>query len=371
MIKISDIINYLEHSYTDVSIQSSWDFSGKQLFTGDRTISKIALSLDAKESIVEQAINEGCELLITHHPIFFHSIKGLNIKRTTDRKIIKAIKGGLDILSYHTNLDMANNGLNDYICELLNAKIETDFLSYECSKQIYKIAVFVPYDYKDKVFSAMTENGAGAIYSNYSSCGFIAEGAGLFTPINNASPFVGKLNEPQIIDEVKIETVVLKEHLDSVIKAMKNAHPYEEVAYDIIELYNKIDYGFGRIATLEKNYSLNDFINLIKEKLQINNIITNMKDIKPFNRFGVCTGSGSSLWKNAYNKGINVLLTGDMKYHDAFDAAEEGVCIIDASHQATEEIYMNRLSEIIKKQFNINVIVLKQEQQFTYWGGNN
>ncbi len=371
MVKISDIIKYLEYSFTDISTQSKWDFSGKQIYTGDREISKIALSLDAKEDVIEKAIQMGCELLITHHPIFFHESKGINVNKTADRKVIKAIQGGLDILSYHTNLDMADNGLNDYICELLNAEMDNGFLSIEGSKPLYKLSVFVPYDYKDEVFNAITLNGAGSIYGNYSACGFIAEGAGLFTPNSKADPFIGSADEPQIVDEVKIETVVLKEHLNKVIDAMIQAHPYEEPAYDIIELHNKIFYGFGRTATLNKEYSLAEFIKLIQDKLHINHVITNMKDVKPFSRFGVCTGSGASLWKDALNKGINVLLTGDLKYHDALDAFEAGVCIIDATHQATEEIYMNRLSEIIKKQFNIEVIVLKQEQQLICWGGNN
>ncbi|MCX4359866.1 Nif3-like dinuclear metal center hexameric protein [Mucispirillum schaedleri] len=371
MVKISDIINYLEYSFTDISAQSKWDFSGKQIYTGDREISKIALSLDAKEDIIEKAVKEGCGLLITHHPIFFRESKGININKAVDRKVIKAIKGGLDILSYHTNLDMAYNGLNDYICELLNAKMDNGFLSYEGSHSLYKVAVFVPYDYKDEVFNAMTANGAGSIYGNYSSCGFIAEGAGLFIPDDKAKPFIGSANELQIVDEVKIETVVLKKHLHKVIHAMLEAHPYEEAAYDIIELHNKLDYGFGKTASLNKEYSLQEFIKLIQEKLNIKHITTNMHDIKPFSRFGVCTGSGASLWKDALNKGVNVLLTGDLKYHDALDAYEAGVCIIDATHQATEEIYMHRLSEIIKKQFNIEVVVLKQEKQLICWGGNN
>ena len=371
MVKTSDIINYLEYSFTDISMQSKWDFSGKQIFTGDKEISKIALSLDAKENIIEEAVKKGCELLITHHPIFFHESKGININNINDRKTIKAIKGGLDILSYHTNLDMAFNGTNDYICELLDAKIDKGFLSYEGSMPLYKLSVFVPYDYKDDVFAAITSCGAGSIYGNYSACGFIAEGAGLFTPLDNANPFVGTINEPQIVDEVKIETVVLKKHLNAVIKAMIEAHPYEEPACDIIEMHNKIDYGFGRTALLNKEYSLPEFISLIQEKLNIKYITTNMKYIKPFTRFAVCTGSGTSLWKDALKKGVNVLLTGDMKYHDALDAFEAGVCVIDATHQATEEIYMGRLAEIIKKQFNIEVIVLKQEQQLICWGGNN
>ena len=239
----------------------------------------------------------------------------------------------------------------------------------EGCEEVYKFAVFTPYDYKDQVFNAITNAGAGSLYGNYSSCGFIAEGAGLFTPLENAKPFVGEPLEPQIVDEVKIETVVLKKDINNVIKAMKEAHPYEEAAYDLIKLENNIPYGFGRIANLNKTYTLKEFISFVKEKLNITNINTNMEDIEPFNKIGICTGSAASLWKDALKKGVKVLLTGDMKYHDALDAYEHGICIIDAGHQGTEEIYMNYLLEILKKQFNIEVIVIKQETQIINWGG--
>ena len=337
MATTNEIIHFLENGFADISKQSKWDFSGKQVFTGDKEITKIALSLDAKYNIIEKAIEKGCELLITHHPLFFHECKGIDVTNLNYKKAVTAIKGNLDILSYHTNIDIADNGTNDYICS--------------------------------QVFNAITNAGAGSLYGNYSSCGFIAEGAGLFTPLENAKPFVGEVLEPQVVDEVKIETIVLKKDINNVIKAMKEAHPYEEAAYDIIKLENNLPYGFGRIAALNKTYSLKEFVSFVKEKLNITNINTNMEDTSPFNKIAVCTGSAASLWQDALKKGVNVLLTGDMKYHDALDAYENGVCIIDAGHQGTEEIYMNHLSEILKKQFNIEVIVLKQETQIINWGG--
>lgn len=369
MIKKSDIINFLEHSFADIKKQSKWDFSGKQVYTGDKEISKIALSLDPKYNIIEKAIKEGCELLITHHPLFFHESKGINSSNLSHKKAITAIKGGLDILSYHTNLDIAENGTTDYICNLLNAEIEDGYLSYEGEEDVYKLSVFTPYDYKDKVFNAITSAGAGSIYGNYKACGFIAEGAGLFTPIENSKPFIGEKNEPQIVDEVKIETVMLAKDIKKIISAMIETHPYEVPAYDIIKMDNGLKYGFGRIAKLNKKYSLEEFIKEVKNKLNLNHVITNMEHIQPFDRIGVCTGSAASLWRDALSHGVNVLLTGDMKYHDALDAEENNVCIIDATHQATEEIYMERLKDILKNQFNIEIIVLKQETQLINWGG--
>lgn len=368
MVKTSQIINFLENSFTDISHQSSWDFSGRQVYTGSKNISKIAFSLDPVKETVIKAINEGCELLITHHPLFFHAKKGINIDNLNDEVAIIAIQNNLDILSYHTNLDMAENGLNDYICSRLGFWHNNDILSIEGNIEIYKFSVFVPYDYKDKVFDAIVKAGAGKAGSNYEGCGFISEGLGTFTPVNNAEPFIGKLNEPAYVDEVKIETVVNKKDISKVLQALKESHPYEEPAYDIIKLEQSVPYGFGRICSMDKKWQLKNFIAHIQKTLNIKNLRSNMQNIEDFDKFAICTGSGASLWKDAVKKGIKVLVTGDLKYHDAQDAAANGVCVIDAGHQETEEIYMEYLAEIIKEKFNIDVKVFKQSQQIIYWG---
>ena len=170
MATTNEIIHFLENGFADISKQSKWDFSGKQVFTGDKEITKIALSLDAKYNIIEKAIEKGCELLITHHPLFFHECKGIDVTNLNYKKAVTAIKGNLDILSYHTNIDIADNGTNDYICSLLNAEMENGYLSIEGVEEVYKFAVFTPYDYKDQVFNAITNAGAGSLYGNYSSC---------------------------------------------------------------------------------------------------------------------------------------------------------------------------------------------------------
>ncbi|MDE7169820.1 MAG: Nif3-like dinuclear metal center hexameric protein [Mucispirillum sp.] len=367
MVKTSHIIEFLEHSLADISKQSSWDFSGNQVFTGDKAVSKVALSLDPAKEIIEKAIKEGCELLITHHPLFFRKIKGLDISSKDAEKAVIAVRGGLDILSYHTNLDIALGGLNDYICELLGFPAEASPLSCEGSLPLYKLSIFVPYDYKDTVFNAVTSAGAGSI-GNYSACGFMSEGVGLFTPNEHAVPFIGSHNEKVIADEVKIETVVYQKDLKRVVKAMMDAHPYEEPAFDIIRLEKGADYGFGRICRSSAPLTLENFIEMIKLKLGVSDIKTNMRHIQPFAEFAVCTGSGASLWREALNKNIRVLLTGDLKYHDALEAKESGVCIIDAGHQGTEEIYMDRLGEILKNKFNIEIKIYKQDLQILHWG---
>lgn len=365
--KISDIISFFELYFSDIRKQSSWDFSGPQIYTSDREVTCVALSLDTDLNTIRQAINEGCELLITHHPLFFSSSKGINYNNFNDNKVIEAIKGGLDILSYHTNIDMANNGTNEYIISLINGKKLDGFLSKEGIITHYKVSIFIPYDYKEKIYEVILKSNAGHM-GNYSGCSFTSEGVGMFTPNSNATPFIGQKDINEIVDEVKIETIIDERYLSDFLKNIKDAHPYEEPAIDVVRLDNIGEYGIGNVCKLNKEYSLDEFIKLLQNIFNYKDIRTNLENIEDFSTIGICTGSGASLWKNCLKKGIKVLLTGDMKYHDALDAAENGVCIIDISHQISEEIYLNYLSEVIKQKFNLKTKIFKREIQIKLWG---
>ncbi len=357
----------MEHELTDIRTQSKWDFSGKQVFTGDKLITKVALSLDVNTAIINKAIDMGCELLITHHPLFFRESKGILADRKQDAIAIKAIQNGLDILSYHTNLDIADKGTSAYICELLGGRVEDGFLSLEGSIQLYKIAVYVPYDNRDEVFEALTTAGAGKA-KNYENCGYMSEGVGMFTPLDGANPHIGDIGTKALVDEVKLECIIDTKHLHKAISAMIKAHPYEEPAYEVIKLENSKNYGFGKVATLEKEYDLQSFIEHIKLHLNIDSVRTNINNVEKFCKYAVCTGSGASVWKDCLKAGVNVLVTGDMKYHDAVDAAEAGVCIIDAGHQATEQIYMKKLEALLRENFEVEIIHEDITQKIFNWG---
>lgn len=365
--KITDIIKFFENEFADIRKQSEWDFSGVQVYTGDRAVSKIALSLDPAEDTIKKAIDEGCELLITHHPLFFRKSQGININKSVDKRGIAAIKGGLDILSYHTNFDIASGGTSDYICEMLGFETESGYLSKEGTLPLYRLEIYVPADYKDKVFDAVSKAGAGKL-GNYTSCGFTVNGAGTFKPNEQASPFVGKAGVQEVVDEIKIEIVTEEKYLAASIQAMLAAHPYEEPAYAVIKLNNGLDYGFGKVCRLPHPYHLSEFITLLNNIFKIGSIRTNMEDIAPFSSVAVCTGSGSSFWVDCQKRGVSVLITGDMKYHDAMDAAENGVCIIDMGHQASEEIFMNRVSSLLKEKFKVQTFVYNKKKQIISWG---
>jgi len=366
MDKLEEILGFLERDFAKVSRQSDWDNSGRQLFLGDGPVSKIAFALDGTEKVINEAIEQGCELLITHHPIFFAGAKKLDFRDLQGRKVIKAAQAGLNIASYHTNLDITDGGLNDYFLNLLNAE-NIGTLYNEGREQFFKVVVFVPKENAQEIIEAFDKGGAGKI-GNYSKCTFRASGTGTFLPGNETNPYIGEKGKLEEVEEFRIESIVPKSSLNKLVNKIIEAHPYEEVAYDVYPLEMGEDYGVGRIGKLNAETDLNSFMSLIKEKTGIRSLRHNGIDSITFDKFAVCTGSGASLWKKAKRAGVKVLVTGDLKHHDALDAFEEGVCIIDAGHYETENIYMNYLSAMISEKFQVETLFIDQGPSIISWG---
>jgi dinuclear metal center YbgI/SA1388 family protein len=348
---IDEIVNFIEKDFADIRRQSSWDFSGRQIYLGNNKVDKIYLALDASECVVDQAIERGYGLLITHHPLFFTPIKGLNINKTKDNIIIKAIKNNLTILSYHTNLDMASYNTNTHLIKLLNAET-IGTLSKEGELDYVKLTVFTPISHENAVLDVIDEVGGGKI-GNYRRCAFSVQGVGTFTPLSGSKPYIGTEGKAEHVAEVRQEVLLPINLTDKVISAVKKAHPYETPALDITSVKGIESFGFGNITKLDKKYSLDEFIVYLKEKLGIKNVRTNMDNLATFDLIAVCSGSGASLWKDCLRHGVKVLITSDLKHHEALDAKEAGVCIIDIGHFHSEQIYMGFLAKLLAEKFNI------------------
>jgi dinuclear metal center YbgI/SA1388 family protein len=366
VIRVKDILNFLERSFADVTRQYDWDNSGKQLILTDQEIKKAALALDPSEKVIEKAIKEGCGLLITHHPLFFGKIKYLDISKPFDRKVINAIQNKLSIIAAHTSLDRADYSLNDHICEILGADVLAPFIK-EGRHDYVKFSVFVPETHADAVRQAMIDAGGGHI-GNYSGCTFSVSGEATFMPGEGTNPFIGTKDVLEKVNEKRIETIIDKRKVGALLDAVIKAHPYEEVAHDIYSLDMGKTYGIGRIGAFKDEMPVESFLKIVKEKLGLDTVKINMKpDGLKMSKFAVVTGSGASMWSACKGAGVNVLLTGDMKHHDALDAAENGILIIDAGHYETEKIYMHYLSEVIKQKFNIDTVVIEEEHSVINW----
>ena len=268
--KLNNLVKKIENKYP-LNLAYNWDNVGLIVGDFDNDIKRILVTLEANESIIEEAIENKIDLIVTHHPFIFKKINKINTKDLKGRLIHKLIKNDIALYSMHTNFDIAIDGLNDYFMEIMGFK-NTKILDVTHSDTLYKIAVYVPVSHEIIVREALGEAGAGYI-GNYSHCTFNTQGIGTFKPENDANPFIGTVGEIESVKEVKIETIVPSKLLQKTIDNMIKSHPYEEVAYDVYKLENKGEsVGLGRYVLLNDKISLQDLCEEIKLKLNMDYI---------------------------------------------------------------------------------------------------
>lgn len=356
-------ITKLLESIAPNHLAEDWDNVGMMIGNENKMVENILLALDVTDEVIDEAIDINVDLIISHHPLIFKPLKKITTDDPISNMAINLIKNDIALFVAHTNLDAASDGTCQYIAELLELN-KINILEESFSDTYYKLFVGVPVDQAHAVRDAMTKANAGKI-GDYSECTFNTFGSGTFRPNGNANPFIGTAGELETVDEVKIETIVHQKDLSSVLSHMIDAHPYEVPAYDVIRLENKIEsFGIGRIGRLDKQMTLEELAKIIKVLLKSEHVkIIGDVSKKVFN-VAIVTGAGSDYLKVAAKK-ADVLITGDVKYHEAQLAKQLGLCVIDAGHFETENIYMNKLKEILdfefeKKSYDINVSVSKE-----------
>lgn len=330
-------------------LAEDWD-TGIGLQIGDpaQSVRGIFVSLDLNEAVLQEAIGAGADLLVVHHTPFFKPLQHLRTNEPQGRLIAEIIRQGMSLYTAHTNLDNAAGGVNEVLAQQLGLT-DTEVLAVSRRQKLYKLAVFIPADYEEAVRTAITRAGAGFI-GNYSECTFGTEGTGTFRPQEGADPFIGSLGKLEKVAEIRLETIVPEENLSAVVKAMRKAHPYEEPAYDIYLLANEgRTFGAGRVGRLAEPLSLREFAALVKERLQIEHLRYCGDPAREVAKVALCGGSGMSYWRQAGFHGADVLLTADVKYHDAQDALAAGLCVIDAGHYATERPVMTVVAEYLRE----------------------
>lgn len=345
---VKDVIDYLE-SLAPLRSQEAFDNSGLIVGNPDAPISKALICLDSTEDVVDEAIKEGCNLIIAHHPIVFKGLKSVTGKNYVERVVIKCIQNNIALYAIHTNLDNSRYGVNDEIGRrlgLVNLRILVPK-----SEVLHKISVNVPTENRASVAQAMFEAGAGFI-GNYKECSFYTEGIGTFTPTTVAKPYIGEQNKQESIQENRLEMLVSVYQLTPVINAMKANHPYEEVAYDIIALKNANSFeGAGMIGELKQEMKSIDFLKFIKQQFNCGTIRYTDLVKSTIKTVAFCGGSGSFLLKDAIAQKADIYITGDFKYHEFFDA-EDKLIIADIGHFESEQFTINLLNDILIKKFS-------------------
>jgi dinuclear metal center YbgI/SA1388 family protein len=345
--KIAEIIRHLE-SLCPLSLQEDYDNCGLQLGDPDLEFQKALLCLDVTEAVIAEAVENHCNLVISHHPFIFRGIKKLTAAQPETSVITMAIRNNIAIYAIHTNLDNTLDGLNALVLSKIGVSKYrilspmTDILS--------KLAVFCPVSHTEMVRQALFDAGAGHI-GNYDYCSYNVRGEGTFRASDKASPFLGSKNILHVEPEVRIEVIFPRFLESKILTSLIAAHPYEEVAYDIYPLQNKLHQaGAGLIGDLDEPCDETDFLERLKQNLGIPVIRHTGFRLKPVKTVALCTGSGSFLIPQAVQAGADIFLTADLKYHDFF-GLENKLMLADIGHYESEQWVKEWLYAVLIEKF--------------------
>ncbi len=352
---IKDVTDHLE-ALAPRSYQEDYDNSGLLTGYGDHPVSGVLVALDCTEEVVEEAMRENCNVIIAHHPIIFRGLKKLTGQTYVERTIIKAIKNDIAIYAIHTNLDHVHTGVNKRIADRIGLK---NLKILQPKKDtLMKLVTFIPKENAEEVITVLHKAGAGNI-GNYKNCSFQVVGEGTFMATGDAQPHIGQTNQQEKVDEVRAEVIFPKHLSGSILSALKQSHPYEEVAYYLSSLENENqEIGAGIIGELDDEMEPIEFLRRLKKTMNTASI-RHTAPIRPIKKVAVCGGAGSFLLPSAISQKADVLISSDFKYHEFFDA-DGKIMIADIGHYESEQFTKDLLIDVLKEKFTTFAIIFSK-----------
>lgn len=344
--RIQDLVG-LVHSLYSPELAEDWDNVGLQVGDPGAPLERVVVSLDPCLQALRAARDAGAQALVTHHPLLLRPLKRLSPDDTIGKTIWTAVQSGIAIVCAHTNLDCAVDGLNRWLADELGVQQSAPL--QPAAGDYLKLVVFVPVGHEESLAEAVFSAGAGAIGA-YDRCSFRSSGWGTFRAGEGTDPFIGEAGRTEQVEELRLETIVPRRQLQRVLEKMLKAHPYEEVAYDLVPLQNRVPgAGLGRIGRLAAEMPLNDFADRVKSALGCSHLRLTGAGNRTVHKIALCGGSGAGLLHTAHRQGADALVTGDVKYHDARLAEQLGIALIDAGHFATEKVMIGKVAETLNR----------------------
>ena len=342
--RIQDLVGLI-HSLFPPSLAEEWDNCGLQVGDPAASVTRVLVALDPNEAALAQAAASGAQLLLTHHPLLLRPLRSVTPGDEAGRVVLAAARQQVAILSAHTNLDRAVGGLNDWLAARLGIAGCQPLAAGDAD--LLKLVVFVPEGHEAAVAEALFAAGAGHI-GGYDRCSFRSAGTGTFRPGPGSNPYLGRIGETEQVAELRLETILPRALVNKTLDKLRRAHPYEEVACDLIPLANRRpDVGLGRIGRLAEPCGLDAFAERVKAALGCKTLRLAGGMPERVAKVAVCGGSGASLTSEAARQGADVLVTGDVKYHEARLAESLGLALVDAGHFATERIVVPELAALV------------------------
>lgn len=329
--RVEDWTALLDRRYPQ-SWAEPWDRVGLQ--AGDRSwpAGRVLVALDPTSEVVDEAAERDCGLLVTHHPLVFRSLERMDLADPAAATVARALLARVAVFACHTNADVATPGVSDALAEALDIRV-SGVLSPTAAAPRVKLVTFCPPDATAKVLDAIARAGGGVI-GEYTHCSFRVRGTGTFLPSERARPVVGERGALNEVEEDRLEVVVPGDRMAHAVEALIDAHPYEEVAYDLYPLTGPGGSGLGRLGTLEP-VTAGALAARCRQRLgsEVRLIGDAGAEVRSV---AVSGGSGGSLVREVTSAGVDVYITGDVKHHQALEALAGGVTVIDAGHHGTE-----------------------------------
>jgi dinuclear metal center YbgI/SA1388 family protein len=345
--KIAEIIQYLE-TIAPPALQEDYDNAGLLTGMASWECTGAIVTLDATEEVILEAKERNCNLVIAHHPIIFRGLKKINGKNYIEKAVIAAIKNDIAVYAIHTNLDNVLQGVSGKMAGMIGLQ-NVRILSNK-NNTLKKLFTFVPVDSAEEVREAIFNAGGGNI-GKYSRCSFNMEGVGTFMAKEGADPYIGEVGKPTTAKEMKIE-VIFPAYLEAqVVNALLNAHPYEEVAYDVVALSNLYQYaGSGVVGELPEALEEKAFLTKLKEVFNLPVVRHTPLIGRLVKKVALCGGAGSFLITTALGAGADFYITGDVKYHEFFDANGRMV-VADIGHFESEQFTIDLVRDVLLQNF--------------------
>lgn len=364
-ITVGEFMSVLER-LAPAALAEEWDNCGLQVGARDITTEKILVALNVTAAVLAEAEALGSNIVLTHHPLIFRPLNSISDDCAAGLLARRAATAGIAVIAAHTNLDAAPGGLADIMANMLGlASIEP--IATVSRGDRFKLVVFVPPQDLDAVRAALFANGAGIIGA-YGHCSWFTAGTGTFLPLEGANPAIGRVGADETIAELRLETVVAGADLETAVAAMVAAHSYEEPAYDIYPLVTlKQGTAAGRRGVLTEAVAAPVFAREVARRFGIREARFTAPSALLVKRVAVVPGSGAGFISRLGGK-VDMLVTGDIKYHDALEAGTAGLGLVDLPHDVSETVaLMGWLPELERALAGSGVAVVLSTGSTSVW----
>jgi dinuclear metal center YbgI/SA1388 family protein len=337
-IALRDVVGLLDGWY-DPAWAESWDAVGLVCGDPDRPVSKVLLAVDPAPAVVEEAVAWGADLVVVHHPLLLTAVSSVAATTPKGRVVHELVRAGIGLFTAHTNADVPEDGVNEALARAVGIVDPRVVVADQDGTD--KIVFFVPVAEADRVRGAVTAAGAGGI-GDYDSCTFTTPGEGRFRPREGASPAIGRVGDLEVVEEVRVEAVLPRARRGAVVRALLEAHPYEEPAYDVLELANHAGpatRGHGRIGRLAAPTTLRGFAEHVAGALPgtAHGVRVSGDPDRRVETVVVASGSGDFMLETVLGLDADVYLTSDLRHHRAAEFREhDGPALVDVAHWAAE-----------------------------------